>query len=217
MWGHCLRGPGAFSAQATRAGGISTGPIGGPGAAGSRRQGQCPLPAARGRRRGRAGRKGAPAEAGERREAAGSGGMRGRQREQHREQRGRERGRALPAAVGVLCRALPPRARPAPDTLRRARFDRPQAVSAGRSARRPPPAPRRLLRGTGQRGASPEWGWARGRGLDGSARGAEPWDRHLRAGLRCGPASVWAQLTRVRELSASSLLWEGLCLAVVLT
>ncbi|NXN54309.1 TEDC1 protein, partial [Rynchops niger] len=33
----------------------------------------------------------------------------------------------LPAAVGALCRALPPRARPAPDTLRRARFDRPQA------------------------------------------------------------------------------------------
>ncbi|NWQ99320.1 TEDC1 protein, partial [Paradoxornis webbianus] len=31
------------------------------------------------------------------------------------------------AAVGALCRALPPRARPAPDTLRRARFDRPQA------------------------------------------------------------------------------------------
>ncbi|NXE01228.1 TEDC1 protein, partial [Chaetorhynchus papuensis] len=39
----------------------------------------------------------------------------------------RERGRALSAAVGALCRALPPRARPAPDTLRRARFDRPQA------------------------------------------------------------------------------------------
>ncbi|NWV67214.1 TEDC1 protein, partial [Malurus elegans] len=39
----------------------------------------------------------------------------------------REQGRALPAAVGALCRALPPRARPAPDTLRRARFDRPQA------------------------------------------------------------------------------------------
>ncbi|NWY70266.1 TEDC1 protein, partial [Erithacus rubecula] len=39
----------------------------------------------------------------------------------------RERGPALPAAVGALCRALPPRARPAPDTLRRARFDRPQA------------------------------------------------------------------------------------------
>ncbi|NXG01759.1 TEDC1 protein, partial [Sakesphorus luctuosus] len=37
------------------------------------------------------------------------------------------RGRALPAAVGALCRALPPRARPAPDTLRCARFDRPQA------------------------------------------------------------------------------------------
>ncbi|XP_064283529.1 tubulin epsilon and delta complex protein 1 isoform X6 [Passer domesticus] len=52
--------------------------------------------------------------------------MRGRQREQPRE-RPRERGPALPAAVGALCRALPPRARPAPDTLRRARFDRPQA------------------------------------------------------------------------------------------
>ncbi|NXQ52791.1 TEDC1 protein, partial [Anthoscopus minutus] len=34
---------------------------------------------------------------------------------------------ALPAAVGALCRALPPCARPSPDTLRRARFDRPQA------------------------------------------------------------------------------------------
>uniref|UniRef100_A0A8D2N9K9 Uncharacterized protein n=1 Tax=Zonotrichia albicollis TaxID=44394 RepID=A0A8D2N9K9_ZONAL len=49
----------------------------------------------------------------------------------------RGRGPALSAAVGALCRALPPHARPAPDTLRRARFDRPQAVSAGRSARRP--------------------------------------------------------------------------------
>ncbi|NXV07330.1 TEDC1 protein, partial [Cettia cetti] len=39
----------------------------------------------------------------------------------------RERGPALPAAVGALCRALPPRARPTPDTVRRARFDRPQA------------------------------------------------------------------------------------------
>ncbi|KAJ7404963.1 hypothetical protein BTVI_70615 [Pitangus sulphuratus] len=48
--------------------------------------------------------------------------MRGRQ---HRELR--ERGRALSAAAGALCRALPPRGRPAPDTLRRARFDRPQA------------------------------------------------------------------------------------------
>ncbi|NXO55716.1 TEDC1 protein, partial [Aramus guarauna] len=38
-----------------------------------------------------------------------------------------QRGRALPGAVGALCRALPPHARPAPDTLRRARFDRPQA------------------------------------------------------------------------------------------
>ncbi|NXV96059.1 TEDC1 protein, partial [Calonectris borealis] len=38
-----------------------------------------------------------------------------------------QRGRALPGAVGALCRALPLRARPAPDTLRRARFDRPQA------------------------------------------------------------------------------------------
>ncbi|KAL9846388.1 tubulin epsilon and delta complex protein 1 isoform 2-T2 [Geothlypis trichas] len=59
--------------------------------------------------------------------------MRGRQREQHREQQQRQqqqrqqRGSALPAAVGALCRALPPRTRPAPDTLRRARFDRPQA------------------------------------------------------------------------------------------
>ncbi|XP_038000301.1 tubulin epsilon and delta complex protein 1 isoform X3 [Motacilla alba alba] len=53
--------------------------------------------------------------------------MRGRQREQPREQREQQRGPALPAAVGALCRALPPSARPAPDTLRRARFDRPQA------------------------------------------------------------------------------------------
>ncbi|NXG48339.1 TEDC1 protein, partial [Psilopogon haemacephalus] len=37
------------------------------------------------------------------------------------------RGPALSDAVGALCRALPPRARPAPDTLRRAKFDRPQA------------------------------------------------------------------------------------------
>ncbi|NXS62378.1 TEDC1 protein, partial [Brachypteracias leptosomus] len=37
------------------------------------------------------------------------------------------RDRALPVAVGALCRALPPCARPAPDALRRARFDRPQA------------------------------------------------------------------------------------------
>ncbi|XP_054021465.1 tubulin epsilon and delta complex protein 1 [Dryobates pubescens] len=37
------------------------------------------------------------------------------------------RGAPLPAAVAALCRALPPRARPAPDTLRRAKFDRPQA------------------------------------------------------------------------------------------
>ncbi|KAK4819571.1 hypothetical protein QYF61_008248 [Mycteria americana] len=42
-------------------------------------------------------------------------------------QQQQQRGRALPGAVGALCRALPPRARPAPDTLRRARFDRPQA------------------------------------------------------------------------------------------
>ncbi|XP_068020638.1 tubulin epsilon and delta complex protein 1 isoform X2 [Melanerpes formicivorus] len=39
----------------------------------------------------------------------------------------RRRGAPLPAAVGALCRALPPRARPAPDTLRRAKFDGPQA------------------------------------------------------------------------------------------
>ncbi|XP_042640199.1 tubulin epsilon and delta complex protein 1 isoform X3 [Tyto alba] len=42
-----------------------------------------------------------------------------------RQQPGREW--PLPGAVGALCRALPPRSRPAPDTLRRARFDRPQA------------------------------------------------------------------------------------------
>ncbi|XP_069718565.1 tubulin epsilon and delta complex protein 1 [Phaenicophaeus curvirostris] len=39
----------------------------------------------------------------------------------------RRRREALPGAVGALCRALPPRARPGPDTLRRAKFDRPQA------------------------------------------------------------------------------------------
>ncbi|XP_030311240.1 tubulin epsilon and delta complex protein 1 [Calypte anna] len=38
-----------------------------------------------------------------------------------------ERGRVLSGAVGALCRALPSRSRPAPDTLRCARFDRPQA------------------------------------------------------------------------------------------
>ncbi|KAM6305606.1 tubulin epsilon and delta complex protein 1 [Aegotheles albertisi] len=48
--------------------------------------------------------------------------MRRRQQE-----RGQRRGRGLPGAVAALCRALPPRARLAPDTLRRARFDRPQA------------------------------------------------------------------------------------------
>ncbi|NXF92694.1 TEDC1 protein, partial [Eubucco bourcierii] len=37
------------------------------------------------------------------------------------------RGRVLSDAVGALCRALPPRVRPVPDTLRRAKFDRPQA------------------------------------------------------------------------------------------
>ncbi|XP_074454508.1 tubulin epsilon and delta complex protein 1 isoform X2 [Larus michahellis] len=50
-----------------------------------------------------------------------------RRRQQEQEQQGQQPGRGLPAAVGALCRALPPRARPAPDTLRRARFDRPQA------------------------------------------------------------------------------------------
>ncbi|XP_075616337.1 tubulin epsilon and delta complex protein 1 isoform X5 [Balearica regulorum gibbericeps] len=49
-----------------------------------------------------------------------------RRRREQREQQQR-RGRALPGAVAALCRALPPHARPAPDTLRRARFDRPQA------------------------------------------------------------------------------------------
>ncbi|XP_061201373.1 tubulin epsilon and delta complex protein 1 isoform X3 [Neopsephotus bourkii] len=43
------------------------------------------------------------------------------------QQRQEQRGRSLPGAVGALCRALPPRARPAPDTLRCAKFDRPQA------------------------------------------------------------------------------------------
>ncbi|XP_065529972.1 tubulin epsilon and delta complex protein 1 isoform X3 [Lathamus discolor] len=53
-------------------------------------------------------------------------GRRGAMRRQEPEQEQR-RGRPLPGAVGALCRALPPRARPAPDTLRRAKFDRPQA------------------------------------------------------------------------------------------
>ncbi|NWV01876.1 TEDC1 protein, partial [Upupa epops] len=35
--------------------------------------------------------------------------------------------RSLSGAVSALCRALPPRSRPSPDTFRRARFDRPQA------------------------------------------------------------------------------------------
>ncbi|XP_042675364.1 tubulin epsilon and delta complex protein 1 [Centrocercus urophasianus] len=39
-----------------------------------------------------------------------------------------QRCRALPGVVGALCRALPPCARLAPDVLRRARFDRPQAT-----------------------------------------------------------------------------------------
>ncbi|XP_053894514.1 tubulin epsilon and delta complex protein 1 isoform X2 [Malaclemys terrapin pileata] len=39
------------------------------------------------------------------------------------------RGRAgtLPAAIGALCRALPPVSRPAPETFRLAKFDRPEA------------------------------------------------------------------------------------------
>ncbi|XP_062472278.1 tubulin epsilon and delta complex protein 1 isoform X5 [Pezoporus occidentalis] len=43
------------------------------------------------------------------------------------QRRQQQRGRSLPGAVGALCRALPPCARPAPDTLRCAKFDRPQA------------------------------------------------------------------------------------------
>ncbi|KAM9379113.1 tubulin epsilon and delta complex protein 1 [Phaethornis superciliosus] len=42
-------------------------------------------------------------------------------------QQQQDRGRVLSGAVGALCRALPPRSRPSPDTLRCARFDRPQA------------------------------------------------------------------------------------------
>nr|XP_047936191.1 tubulin epsilon and delta complex protein 1 isoform X4 [Anser cygnoides] len=38
------------------------------------------------------------------------------------------RGRALPGAVGALCRALPLRARLVPEALRRAKLDRPQAT-----------------------------------------------------------------------------------------
>uniref|UniRef100_A0A8B9UAX0 Tubulin epsilon and delta complex 1 n=1 Tax=Anas zonorhyncha TaxID=75864 RepID=A0A8B9UAX0_9AVES len=37
-------------------------------------------------------------------------------------------GRALPGAVGALCRAMPPPARLVPETLRRAKLDRPQAT-----------------------------------------------------------------------------------------
>lgn len=40
-------------------------------------------------------------------------------------------GRALPGAVGALCRAMPTRARLVPETLRRAKLDRPQAVRPG--------------------------------------------------------------------------------------
>ncbi|XP_074859194.1 tubulin epsilon and delta complex protein 1 isoform X3 [Carettochelys insculpta] len=39
----------------------------------------------------------------------------------------RGRAGALPAAIGALCRALPPGSRPAPETFRLAKFDRPQA------------------------------------------------------------------------------------------
>uniref|UniRef100_A0A8C3SBX5 Tubulin epsilon and delta complex 1 n=1 Tax=Chelydra serpentina TaxID=8475 RepID=A0A8C3SBX5_CHESE len=38
---------------------------------------------------------------------------------------------ALPAAIGALCRALPPGSRPAPETFRLAKFNRPEAVRAG--------------------------------------------------------------------------------------
>ncbi|XP_075793198.1 tubulin epsilon and delta complex protein 1 isoform X2 [Pelodiscus sinensis] len=39
----------------------------------------------------------------------------------------RGRAGALPAAIGALCRALPPESRPAPETFRLAKFDRPEA------------------------------------------------------------------------------------------
>nr|XP_048718387.1 tubulin epsilon and delta complex protein 1 isoform X4 [Caretta caretta] len=39
----------------------------------------------------------------------------------------RGRAGALPAAIGALCRALPPGSRPAPETFRLAKFDRPEA------------------------------------------------------------------------------------------
>ncbi|TFJ98214.1 chemokine-like receptor 1 [Platysternon megacephalum] len=39
----------------------------------------------------------------------------------------RGRAGALPAAIGALCRALPPGGRPAPETFRLAKFDRPEA------------------------------------------------------------------------------------------
>ncbi|KAM9543869.1 tubulin epsilon and delta complex protein 1 isoform 2-T2 [Guaruba guarouba] len=53
--------------------------------------------------------------------------MRRQQQQQQQQPPPPRRGRSLPGAVGALCRALPPHARPAPDTLRCAKFDRPQA------------------------------------------------------------------------------------------
>uniref|UniRef100_A0A8C3SD43 Tubulin epsilon and delta complex 1 n=1 Tax=Chelydra serpentina TaxID=8475 RepID=A0A8C3SD43_CHESE len=45
---------------------------------------------------------------------------------------------ALPAAIGALCRALPPGSRPAPETFRLAKFNRPEAVRAGEAGTDPP-------------------------------------------------------------------------------
>uniref|UniRef100_A0A8C8SJZ4 Tubulin epsilon and delta complex 1 n=1 Tax=Pelusios castaneus TaxID=367368 RepID=A0A8C8SJZ4_9SAUR len=49
----------------------------------------------------------------------------------------------LPAAIGALCRALPLESRPAPETFRLAKFDRPQAVRVGGAVvhRMPHPSP----------------------------------------------------------------------------
>uniref|UniRef100_A0A8C0G5B0 Uncharacterized protein n=1 Tax=Chelonoidis abingdonii TaxID=106734 RepID=A0A8C0G5B0_CHEAB len=49
----------------------------------------------------------------------------------------RGRAGALPAAIGALCRALPPGSRPAPETFRLAKFDRPEAVRAGEAGTDP--------------------------------------------------------------------------------
>lgn len=147
---------------------------------------QCFLPLARGRCSGRAQRKRGAAPRMRPVRACRGGKRRSAMRRQPREQQ--PSGRVLPGAVGALCRALPSRARPAPDTLRRARFDRPQAVSAAPAV---PPHPREHRDGTAGRGMSL---WAAGIPVGGHC------DRD--SGVGSGGASAWAPRSGLSTLAA---------------